>query len=100
MGKSYTSKYALELDGSTSMCWWVGRPPHSPPHIKGHGKPTEANLIKYVEAYIESLKIGGSNQHISKSLGYIPFPKWARIVHNDGSRQVVVEWKAPAFMLV
>lgn len=87
MGRTTTTKYALEIDGSTSRCWYVG-------------KPTVANLNRYVAEYMKSLEPGGSNVNISKALGFVPYPNWARIVVNDGSRSVVVEWKAPMFMLV
>lgn len=82
MGRSRTSRYALEMDGCTSMCWWVNQ----------HGKPTLANLTRYVAAYVASMQPGGVNQHISKALGYVPAPRWVRIVHNDVTRSVVVEW--------
>lgn len=90
MGRSRTSKYALEMQGSTSRCWFV----------KEDGAPTAANLEKYVRSFINSLKVGGVNAHISQAFGYMPIPNWARIVLNDGSRQVVVEWKAPVFMAI
>ena len=96
MGRSFTPKYAVEMEGCTSATWRVG-PEYQ---IPGNGKPTAANLAKYVEAYIGSLKTGGVNVHISKALGYMPIPNWARIVLNDGSRTVIAEWKAPLFMIV
>jgi hypothetical protein len=94
VGKSYTSKYALEMDGSTSSCWWVNKVPNSP--FKGNGKPTAENLRKYMEAHLASLKEGGSNYHLTKALGDRAVPKWARLVLNDGSREVIAEWKLPA----
>lgn len=97
MGRSRTSKYALEMDGSTPRCWWVGPQPGGVP---GSGKPTLANLTRYVEVFMRSLEPGGANAHISRALGHVPYPKWARIVMNDGSRELVVEWTAPMFMVV
>jgi hypothetical protein len=90
MGRSRTSKYAIEMDGVTSSCWFVNE----------KGRPTEENLAEYVSAYVESLKVGGCNYHVSKALGFMPIPNWARIVLNDGSRKPVVEWKAPMFMVI
>ena len=96
MGRSTTPKYALEMDGVTSASWRV-RPPAG--GGKGQGTPTDANLERHVLAYIDSLKIGGVNQHVLLALGHIPVPNWARIVRNDGSRAVVASWKAPPFFV-
>lgn len=94
MGRSYTPKYVVEMEGSTPAEWRV----KSRYGIPGYGAPTEANLIKYVEAFIESLKVGGANQHISKALGYMPIPNWARIKVNCAGGEMLAEWKAPMFM--
>lgn len=98
MGRSTTTKCAMEMDGCTGRCW----------HVRGsrsmgtptEGAPTAENLTRAVESYIRSIESGGVNAHISKALGYIPYPNWARIVWNDGSRRVICEWTAPAFMAV
>ena len=95
MGRSVTPPYRLEMPGVTAMCWRV----KAQYGIPGCGKPTYENLVKYIEAYNKSLELGGSNQHISKALGYIPYPTWARIVRQaDGV--VMAEWKAPLFQAV
>lgn len=96
MGKSITPKYVVEMDGTTGMFWHVRQHYQSP----GNGKPTNENLAKYVQDYIDSLKPDGVNKHVSKALGYIPMPKWARIVRNDGSREILAEWFAPIFMTI
>lgn len=74
MGRSYTPPYRVEHDGSTPSAW-----------RREYGKPTEANLSKFIQEYSRSLEAGGCNQHVSKPLGYIPYPSWARIVRQcDG----------------
>lgn len=95
MGRSSTTKYAVEMQGTTSRCWYVKNK-----YGRSDGPPTPENLARYVQAYIDSLKPNGANYHISKALGYMPIPNWARIVLNGGNRPAVAEWKAPAFCLV
>ncbi len=93
MGRSVTPPYRLEMSGVTAATWRV----KAQYGIPGDGKPTEANLIKYIRAYAKSLE-SGSNVHISKALGYVPYPTWARIVRQaDG--QVMAEWKAAPFQV-
>jgi hypothetical protein len=82
------------MEGSTAAAWHV-KDRHQ---VKGYGKPTEANLTKYIEAFIESLKPGGCNHHVSKALGYMPIPNWARIRVNCIGGETLAEWKAPMFM--
>jgi hypothetical protein len=65
-----------------------------------YGRPTAKNLERWVAEYHRSLEPGGVNVHISRSLGYVPYLNSARIVHNDGSNEVVAEWHAPMFMAV
>jgi hypothetical protein len=90
MGKSITPAYRIEMTERrtmlTPMSW-----------RSEYGKPTAENLEKYVRKYIDSLKIGGTNQHVSLSLGYIPVPDSARIVRQK-TGEVVATWKAPMFM--
>ncbi len=88
MGKSVTPKDVVEMEGCTSMAWWE-RERYG---IPGKGKPTNENLEKYVQAYISSLQPEGCNKHISKALGYMPVPNWARIRHNCAGGEVVAEW--------
>lgn len=106
MGRSRTWAYSLVIDGGgpnvvvTPMEWRVGGRRVGSTREKGYGKPTAANLVKFVEGYMRSLEAGGSNAHLAKHYGFIPYPNWAKIVRNDGSREVVAEWKAPMFMAV
>ncbi len=92
MGKSYKLKYRLEI--------WDNQGKH---HIGWqtiyNGIPNAKNLTKYIESYISSLKIGGINEHISKSLGYMPVPFKAQIINqNTGGVQAV--WVSPEFMVI
>lgn len=89
MGKSTTPKYKLvvfDRDGSYTASW--------------SGKPTEKRLAEYIDKYIQSLKIGGCNEHISKRLGYIPVPHKAQITFNYHGGAVVAQWQAPMFMAI
>lgn len=67
---------------------------HSRGH--GHGRPTDANLERVILAYGKSLEIGGCNEHISRGLGYIPYPTSARIVR-AATRELMASWSAGAF---
>ncbi|MFA5049293.1 MAG: hypothetical protein WC516_09780 [Patescibacteria group bacterium] len=89
MGKSITPKYRIEIDYNDHRVW----------NCKEYGKPTEKNLIRYIELYIQSLKIGGCNEHISKMLGYMPIPNKAKII-NQFTGDIVASWNAPMFMLI
>jgi len=62
------------------------------------GRVSDARLQQWIEDYIDSLKIGGCNAHISLKLGYIPIPDKAQIVHQN-SGDIVATWTAPAFMV-
>ena len=85
MGRSITPKYRLVLDNQI-MIW--------------RGKATQKELKNFVFAYAKSLEIGGCNDHVSKMLGYIPYPSEARIEYNDDFVHVndpVAVWKAAPF---
>ena len=85
MGRTITPTYRLEMEeqrlGSTSPAAWKGR-------------PTDANLERYVLAYVD----GGVNVHLSESLGYMPIPHAARVVRQS-TGQVVASWKAAMFQV-
>ena len=84
MGKSVTPKYFVLVDGHLHM--WS----------KNVGTTPE-KLEAWVMKYAKSLESGGVNYHLSLSLGYIPYPNHVKVVLNDGSGQVVCEWKAAMF---
>ena len=87
MGRSTTPKYVLEICCSdycryTPMAWHVG----SHYGLPGDGKPTVANINKWVTRFEES-RISGANKHLGIALVIR-----ATIILNDGSRTVVTAW--------
>jgi hypothetical protein len=71
MGRSYTPKYRLEMDGATMCGWQVG----SHYGIPGNGAPNDANLARYVEAYVAS-----------QDPGSVPRRSWQRSKNARPSR--------------
>ena len=63
------------------------------------GKPDDRKLEAWVYRHVDSLKLGGCNEHISVALGYIPIPHRARIV-NQFTGDIVATWKATMFMAI
>ena len=87
MGKSITPKYRLIVD-DMRMSW----------HPNQDGQPSNANLQRWVMAYAQSLHLGGCNDHISKALGYIPYPRFARIETNvRDCPEIKATWHAAMF---
>ena len=95
MGRSITPKYRVEespvrlADGrlirSTDYAW-----------RREYGRPTEANLERFIDAMASSQKSGGANAHLAEAYGQIVVTSSARIVRQlDG--EVVASWKASAF---
>lgn len=62
------------------------------------GKDKAAQLEAYVLALVDSMKVGGVNEHVSKNLGYIPVPYKAMLINQVTGR--TYEWNAPAFMVI
>lgn len=100
MGKTFTPTYRLEVTENARKSYTA---PLRGMHntfgwkAKEYGKPTTANLEKWITAYHESLKLGGCNEHLSRSLGYLPTLKAAKIIRQS-TGEVMAEWNAPAFM--
>ena len=97
MGRTSTPTYRMELEerrtassnpAVTRMAW----------DCRSKGRPTDANLERYVLAYADSLKAGGVNMHLSQSLGHMPIPHSARIVRQS-TGQVVASWEAATFQV-
>jgi hypothetical protein len=83
MGKTTTTKYQIRIEvksgpGHMPMSW----------NCKRDGRPTEANLRRWVESYEASTRPGGVNAH----LGPETITR-ARILLNDGSGKLVAEYK-------
>lgn len=88
MGKTITPTYRLEMyerGHRSSMAW--------------RGKPSNKALAKWIHKYIQSLKVGGVNQHLSLSKGYMPIPNRAHILRQR-TGEVVAFWQAPKFMKI
>lgn len=102
MSTTVTPKYALDIyttcmvegrfqtvKATDCMAW----------NIKSYGRPTPANLEKFVRVYAKSLEAGGCNEHLAKELGYIPYPNRAVIRFNHNHGNPVCSWVAPTFMV-
>ena len=61
------------------------------------GRVSDKRLAEYVKATNASYSIGGINEHVSQSLGYILHIHKACICHNNMYNEVVAEYHAPAF---
>ena len=92
MGRSLKVRYALHLvtpeSHTTSMAWRTGTHYGAP----GYGRPTAANIKRYIGKYNKSLRPGEVNAHIGRrgrATG-----GW---VVDQNSMKIVAEWKAPMF---
>lgn len=83
MSKSITPKHKLVIDGREVA--WTGR-------VSGEA------LESYIIAYGKSLELGGANEHISKSLGYVPYPGKAQVIEQKTGK-VKATWKAAMFQV-
>jgi len=91
MGRSITPKYVVTVTHvnpsvvSTPSVW----------NCRESGRPTAANLKRWVDLYHESLKPGGVNEHVARAFGAGAWLQSARLMNNaDGSRETVAEWFA------
>jgi hypothetical protein len=99
MGRSSTPKYVIEVieprvrkDNSIAhvpvvMIW----------EYKRHGKPTDANVKKYVHIYAKSFEPGGVNSGISQEIGYIPYPSRAFVRLNRIGSPAIASFDVPNF---
>jgi hypothetical protein len=90
MGYSRASKYRLEIkeNGKEQLDSFVWK-----------GRATLQSLVQWITEYSKSLEAGGSNEHYSKSLGYIPYPVAAQIIHQKTGK-VIVSWQASPIQLI
>jgi hypothetical protein len=94
MGRTITPKYRLEYYDNHKQPY-----PHKQTwDVKTKGKTTDQNLEKYLIDFGKSFEVGRVNDHISKSIGYIPYPQKGRII-NQRTNEIVAIWKAPMFMV-
>ncbi len=94
-GRSSTPKYVIRVIAPghhvSDASWDV----NSRGQLRGAGKPNEANLAKYMEALISSMKPGGANAHLGDRNFNVTE---AAIYNNDGTYQnPLATWKAPMF---
>ena len=87
MGRTTTPTFRVEIDGRR-MAW----------NHKDSGRATDANLERFVIVYAKSHEADGVNEHISLSLGHVPYPTTARIVR-QATGATVASWTAGAFQV-
>ena len=54
------------------------------------------SMLREIQNYVDSLKIGGCNEHLSKALGYMPIPNKAILI-DQRSMTIIEKWNAPMF---
>lgn len=86
MGRSYTPPYVIEVDGCQGAMSWYVRAVYGTP---ANGKPTAANLKKYMDSFLASMEPGGANAHLARIMRK---PTWARIRENCSYGAVLVTW--------
>ena len=102
MGRIVTPKYAVHVRTNdrghalTPIAWRT----RAQGQIPGDGRPTAANLAKWVEGYNASFRAGGSNAALSESIGFELRIHHAEIRENVAGGDVVAEWDAPLFEVV
>jgi hypothetical protein len=88
MGRIITPKYIVKVRhsggvASTDSCW----------NSKQAGRPTAKNLAAWVAKYHESLKAGGCNEHLTTAYGHNAELRYAAVLRNDASSEIVAEWR-------
>lgn len=63
---------------------------------KTAGQPTRNNLERWRKTMNASMKLGGCNEHVSLSLGFMPHISMATLV-NQKTNRIAVEVVAPMF---
>lgn len=101
MSKSYTPKYVVQttynkLDANRG---WIKAKTDSMEWKRSYGRPTEANLKKFIDSYNASLNVGGSNEHLAAAYGYIPYANGGSIRCNTAGGAEIVSVSIP-FMVI
>jgi len=89
MGKAIVSRYALHVrvtGGVHTPSTWNVKGKYG---AKGQGKPTEANIAKYVQASEESCRPNGINEH----LGIFSYLRAWIVDQQTGD--IVAQWTRP-----
>lgn len=87
MGRTVRLKYRIEAN-DTKGAWRTG----------WRGRATDRRLGEYCQSVDESMKVGGVNEHVSKSIGFIPIILGARIVNQD-TGETVATYQRVAFQV-
>lgn len=82
MGRVYTPTYVCMVRDARG--WFP---------LDWHGRPSAAALERKVMGYAKSLEPCGVNEHVSRRLGYIPYPLEAKVIR-QADRAVVARWQA------
>lgn len=90
MGRSTTPTFVVDYQdqlGLHKAIW----------NVKDSGKPTDANLEAWRVLMNQSMLPGGCNEHVSKSVGFIPHVSKATIRNQKTGKLNVATAKAPMF---
>jgi hypothetical protein len=96
MGKTFTPKYRAEYRDNSGRWNTITWNVTSRTNVTGHGAPTVENAERLRKALNKSFMSGGSNEHVSKAVGYVVHVNRLRVIHQATS-QVVSETVAPLF---
>jgi hypothetical protein len=95
MGRSITPRYALYLDYGRASGWGQFA---SAWDCRRDGRPTVANVERFVSRFVKTQYVGGVNAHIAAAAGFVVVPVAAWVVEQTHARRgVVARWDAPAF---
>lgn len=96
MGRITTPTFRLEFNDNPWRLVWNAKETWD---CTKYGRPSTASIERFRVARHKSLEIGGVNEHISKSIGYIPYINRARIIR-QATGETVAEFTAPPFEVV
>lgn len=97
MGRIITPRYRVEIaDGFLRKA--LGLESSTSWDPRRHGPANDQSLERYVFRYAQGFEHGGPNFRISRRLGFVPYPREARIVDQRTGR-TVASWKAGLFQV-
>jgi len=64
--------------------------------LPGYYRIPTKRIPEFLAKWMKSFELGGVNEHVSKRLGYVPYPKRALLKKNN---VVIDEWVAPMFYI-
>lgn len=64
------------------------------------GKPTPANIEKFIVAYVKSAKPDGANAHLGGGSGWPSQPPTRAYVYDQMKGEIIGQWTAPKFWVV